>query len=320
MRGTVLVTGASGFLGGRAVREFRDHDWEVVAAGRRAEALPAGIRAFVGDLEALATARIPVDAVVHCAALSTPWGRWRDFERANVQGTMRAMEFAKRNGAKRLVFVSSPSVYATAADRIGIVEDDVDPGNRLNGYIRSKIAAERALLQASAEPGAPEVVIVRPRGLIGRGDPSLVPRLLAARDRVGIPIVGGGRNLVDLTSVENAARALRLAVETPGVGGEVFNITNGDPRAFGALAERLLAEVGLEPRFLRVDARIAYALAAVLEGVCRALPGMPEPPVTRYTVTTIAYSQTLDIAKARRLLGYAPSVTIDESLREYRDA
>ncbi|MGN8025902.1 NAD-dependent epimerase/dehydratase family protein [Microbacterium sp. 22242] len=313
----VLVTGAGGFLGRHTVRELRAHGIGVLASGRNAEALArvAGPEeTIVSSLAELPAVRRDVDAVVHCAALSTPWGRRRDFEEANVAGTRAAVAFAERNGARRFVFVSSPSVYAAARDRIGIREDEVEPGNRLNEYIRTKIAAEALLQDALREGRIPELVILRPRGLIGAGDPSLVPRLLAVHRRIGVPLFDGGRNLIDVTAVENVALALRLALTAGDPRGGVYNISNGDPRPFRALLEALLARLGEQPRFRRLPRRAAWLLAAGMEAVCAALPGRPEPPLTRYTLCTIAYSQTLDISRARAELGYTPEVSLDEAL------
>lgn len=318
MSGTgVLVTGASGFLGGHVVRDLQTHGFEVFAAGRRAIALDAIIDAehrLVGDLASLARADLPVDAVIHCAALSTPWGPWRAFLEANVEGTAQVVEFARRNGVRRIVHVSSPSVYAASRDRLAIREDQVDAGNRLNGYIRSKIAAERLLQDARNAGAFPELVILRPRGLIGTGDPSLVPRLLDVHRRVGIPLFDGGGNLIDVTAVENVATALRLALDAGDPAGGVYNISNDDPRRFRDLLTTLLELVGETPRMIPVNRRAAWGLAFALEGIFRVLPGRPEPPLTRYTLSTIAYSQTLDLTRAKRELGYEPFVSLDEAL------
>ncbi|WP_136055355.1 NAD(P)-dependent oxidoreductase [Microbacterium sp. K24] len=313
----VLVTGASGFLGGHVVRDLQAHGVEVFAAGRRATALDAVVDAehrLLGDLESLARTDLPVDAVIHCAALSTPWGPWRAFVEANVDGTAHVVAFAQRNRVRRIVHVSSPSVYAAPRDRLRIREDEVDTDNRLNGYIRSKIAAE-ALLQDARRAGAfPELVILRPRGLIGAGDPSLVPRLLDVHRRVGIPLFDGGRNLIDVTAVENVATALRLALDAGDAAGGVYNISNDDPRPFRELLTTLLELVGETPRMRPMNRRAAWVLASVLEGVFRVVPGRPEPPLTRYTLSTIAYSQTLDLTRAKAELGYAPLVSLDEAL------
>ncbi len=317
MTTTALVTGASGFLGGHVVAELRAHGYRVVGNGRNAAALPPGGPTLVGDLDALATADVPADLVVHCAALSTPWARWRDLRHANVTGTARVMAYARRNGVRRVVHVSSPSIYAAARDAIGITEDQVDPGNRLTGYIRSKIAAEELLRRERERPGSPEVVVVRPRGIVGRGDPSLVPRLLEVHDRIGVPLFDGGRALVDLTSVENVATALRLAAETPGVDGGVFNVTNDDPRPFRDLLDRLFELLGRTPRYRPLPTRPLYAAAGLMERVYAVLPGRPEPPLMRYTLSTVAFSQTLDITRAKEQLGYRPVVTLDESLASY---
>ncbi|MCS3444262.1 NAD-dependent epimerase/dehydratase family protein [Microbacterium phyllosphaerae] len=313
----VLVTGASGFLGGHVVPELQRHGYEVFAAGRNAEALALVAdpdHRVLGDLASLRARDLPVDAVIHCAALSTPWGSWKDFDRANVEGTGHVVEFARRNGARRVVHVSSPSVYAAARDRLGIREHDVDRSNRLNGYIRSKIAAEDLLLEALDARTVPEVVILRPRGLIGVGDPSLVPRLLDVHSRIGVPLFDGGHNLIDVTAVENVASALRLALDRGDPAGGVYNITNDDPRAFRELLTTLLELMGETPRFRPMSRRVAWTLASLLEGVCGVVPGRPEPPLTRYTLSTIAYSQTLDISRARNELGYRPVVSVDSAL------
>lgn len=313
----VLVTGASGFLGGHVVRDLQAHGFEVFAAGRNAAALDTLVdteHRLVGDLASLASADLPVETVIHCAALSTPWGPWRAFQQANVEGTAHVVEFARRNGVRRIVYVSSPSVYAAPRDRLSIREDEVDTGNRLNGYIRSKIAAERLLQDARNAAAFPELVILRPRGLIGAGDPSLVPRLLDVHRRVGIPLFDGGENLIDVTAVENVATALRLALDAGDPAGGVYNITNDDPRVFRDLLMTLLRLMGATPRMRRANRRTAWMLASALEGLFRMIPGRPEPPLTRYTLSTIAYSQTLDLTRAKAELGYEPLVSLDEAL------
>ena len=319
----MLVTGATGFLGGHVVRELRAHGHEVFAGGRDPERLAAVAdpeHRVPGDLKALAGLRLEVDAVVHCAALSTPWGRWAEFRAANVEGTGHVVAFARRNGVRRIVHVSSPSIYAALRDRLGIRETDVDPGNRLNGYIRSKIAAEALLQRALADGEIGELVIIRPRGLIGQGDPSLVPRLLDVHRRIGVPLFDGGRAVIDITAVENVASALRLALDHGDGAGGVYNITNGEPRVFRELLVALLGMLGVEPRLRSLNRRAAWALAAALEGACAVLPGNPEPPLTRYTLSTIAYSQTLDISRARAELGYRPQLDLDTALRRVADA
>lgn len=318
---SVLITGATGFLGGYAVNEFLAHGFRVVAHGRNPAALERlramGAATLAGDLAQLARMTQPVDVVVHAAALSSPWGKWADFEANNVAGTRHVVSFMERNAVPRLVFVSSPSVYADRGDRLGIRENRPIRSKPLSSYIRSKIAAEAFLQEAHSSGRVPELLTIRPRGIIGAGDPSVAPRLLEAHRKFGVPLFRGGKNLVDLTAVENVALALRLAATVPSANGQVYNITNGQPRPFKELLEILFTKLDLPPRYLKANATVFYGLGALLEGICRVLPGRPEPPLSRYMVSTIAYSQTLDITRARAELGYEPRVDVEQALAAF---
>ena len=318
---SVLVTGATGFLGGYAVSEFLAHGFAVVAHGRNPAALARlremGAATVAGDLAQLARLKRPVDVVVHAAALSSPWGRWQEFKESNVEGTRHVVSFMERNSVPRLVFVSSPSIHADRGDRLAMAENHPVRDKPLNSYIRSKIAAEAFLQEAHTSGRVPELLTIRPRGIIGAGDPSVAPRLLRAHRKFGVPLFRDGDNLVDLTAVENVALALRLAAEARNARGQVYNITNGQPRPFKELLEILFKELDVPPRYLKANATVFYALGALLEGICQALPGNPEPPLSRYMVSTIAYTQTLDITRARTELGYVPRVGIEQALAAF---
>ena len=65
-----------------------------------------------------------MDLVVHAGALSTVWGPWEDFYQANVLGTKYVLEACRQTGTQRLVYVSSPSIYAAPKDQLAIKESD----------------------------------------------------------------------------------------------------------------------------------------------------------------------------------------------------
>ncbi len=152
----VLVTGASGFLGGYVVRELRAQGVAVLASGRNAAALGRVAAPEEQVVSSLAPCPCAVRWTPSCTAPPCSLGPPPRVRGRELDGTRAALAFAERNGARRFVFVSSPSVYAAPRDRIGIREEDVDPGNRLNEYIRSKIAAERLLQQALREGRIPD--------------------------------------------------------------------------------------------------------------------------------------------------------------------
>ncbi len=318
----VLITGATGFLGGYIVEEFYRNGYNIIATGRDTKRLHKlkrpRITIWQGDLSDLPKLRQPVDMVVHAAALSTIWGSWNHFYTNNVAGTQQVINFCHQNNVKRLVFISSPSVYSSRGDKYMISENDFDSHNQLNNYIRSKIEAEELVNQA--QDNGLETVILRPRGIIGIGDTSIVPRLLKANDAFGVPLFRGGNNLVDLTCVENVALASRLAAESQIAAGNTYNITNDEPKELGVILEELFTATKIKPRYRKLNIMFFYNIAGVIEATYRLLKIADEPPLTRYTVCTLGYSQTLDISKAKQDLGYKPTITLSEGIESYAKA
>jgi nucleoside-diphosphate-sugar epimerase len=319
----ILVTGGTGFLGTHLCRQLRQAGHEVTALGRNREAgerLEAeGVRFVRGDLahdlNACRLAASRQDVVIHSAALSSPWGDRRDFFLANVLGTRHIVAASRASGVRRFVHVSTPSLYFDGKDRRGILEGDPMPERYLCHYSETKRRAEEVV---DAERGDMETVVLRPRGIFGPGDTTIFPRLLAAHREGRLRVIGSGKNVVDLTYVENAASACVLAA-TAGrraVGG-VFNITNGESVELWPFIGTLFGRLGLAWPPKRVPFRLAYLMAAAMEVRARRKEGQPEPPLTRYTVALLARSQTLDISAARELLGYEPAVSMDEGLERF---
>ena len=316
----VLVTGATGFLGKYVLEELVEHGYQVRAFGRNRtigqSLVNASVTFIQGDLtnqEDLTKACQEMDMVVHAGALSTVWGPWEDFYQTNVLGTKYVLEACREAKIERLVYVSSPSIYAAPRDQLDIKESDAPQENRLNNYIRSKLASEKLFKDY------PDVssVILRPRGLFGIGDTSILPRVLNLSQKIGIPLIGDGRQLMDMTCVENVALAIRLALETPQAAGEVYNITNGEPRTFRNLIEETLRGLGYPIRYRKISAPLVSAISSSLEFIYKSLKLKGEPALTRYTYYLLRYSQTLDISKAECDLGYRPKITISEGIEQY---
>lgn len=318
----VLVTGATGFLGKYLVQQLLDKGYKVYALGRNesagAELEKMGATFCKGDftdLEGCAKYFKGMDYVIHAGALSTVWGVWDDFKNINVVGTRNVCALSIKYKIKRMVYVSSPSIYSSKSDRFTIREDEYDPNNQLNYYIHSKILAEKVIRKY--EKKGLEAVIIRPRGLIGIGDTSLIPRILKANDKIGIPLFNGGKNFVDITCVENVAHACILAMTKDGVAGECFNISNGEPMEFKEILLLFLDSINKKPKYLKLPFQLVYGAACILEAVYRNHKLSGEPPLTRYTVCTLAFSQTLDISKAKEMLGYEPIISLEEGIQKY---
>ena len=122
---------------------------------------------------------------------------------------------------------------------------------------------------------------------------------------------------MDMTCVENVALAIRLAIEAPEAKGEVYNITNGEPRSFRDLLEESLTGLDYSIKYRKIPASLLSGIASSLEFIYKTLNLKGEPPLTRYTYYLLRYSQTLDISKAERELGYHPKISISEGIEQY---
>lgn len=311
MTGRVLVTGATGGLGLSLVDALAGGAREVVATGRREGADPrlraANVRYVRGDLADPAAALHlcrGIDTIFHCAALSSPWGSAAAFRSANVDATANLLAGAARHGVATLVHVSSPSIYAAMRDRVGITEADAPADPALNQYARTKLAAERLVLAAD---GAVRTAAIRPRAIVGPDDNAVLPRLVALARGGTVPLLNGGRALVEFVDVRDVVAALLLAEERiDWVHGRVVNISGGRPVSARDVSVRLAEALGLEVRLRPVPMAFARPLARVNELLSSTGAVAREPRLTRYTLAALAYSQTFDLSLARELLGWTP--------------
>lgn len=318
MRRRALVTGATGGLGLTLTQALLDAGYAVRAAGRSPAAIQRlsamGAEVVAGDLMTLDPAVLcaDIDAVFHAAALSSPWGPDAAFQRANVDLTRILLAAARHGGADAFIFVSSPSVYARWRDQTGLTETKPLPSRALNAYARTKGEAEALVLAADAFGF--RTVAIRPRAIIGPDDAVLLPRILKLVKRGRFPLFRRGRALVELTDVRDAARALILAdVHREAAGGLAVNISGGRPLPIADLVRRLGQALGVEVRIVALPLALGQVMSVAADAVCRLLPGRPEPVLTPYTLSTLAWSQTFDLTRARDLLGYEPRYDANET-------
>jgi nucleoside-diphosphate-sugar epimerase len=318
----VLVTGASGFIGAHVARHLHAIGHEVTATGRdpaRLAALSAeGLRTRAADLsrDTLLPLVDGAETVVHCAALSSPWGKRELFLAANVRATQHLLDASRQSGVRRFVHFSSPSIYFRLGDQFDTPEAFEPPRQWINAYAESKWLGEQCVRQAVA--AGLSSVILRPRAVFGEGDRAIFPRLLALAERGWFPRIGDGEARIDVTYVANVVAAVEACMRSDVAGdGRAFNITNGEPMPVSELLRHLFGALDLKVRMIPLPRRLAVALGALAEQVANLRPGQPEPRLSRYGVGVLGFSQTLDISAARQQLGYAPSVTVVEGIDRF---
>lgn len=318
----VVVTGGTGFLGRHVVWRAAREGADVVFTGRDARAAaqvqamsPRHVRwAALEHGQPDTQRRLSkickgADLLIHCAALSAPWGCREDFVRANVHSAAEVRAACEAQGVPRLVHISTPSLYFDFRDRLSIREDAPLPAP-CNDYARTKRQAEE-LLQNSPDQ---ELAILRPRALFGPWDQTLLPRLLRVMQSGSVPLMRGGHALLDLTFIDNAVDAVWLAATRPLPRPvSIWNVTDGEPRTLLSLLTALSREFQLPLRTRALPWPLVSTLARLLEAGHRLGSGK-EPALTRYSAGVLAFSQTLNIEAACQELGYTPQIGLDEGL------
>jgi 2-alkyl-3-oxoalkanoate reductase len=317
----LLVTGATGLVGSH-VAEWAAASGIPVRALVRTETdsrflAERGVEVVDGDLtrpETLRAAVAGVTHVVHSAAKVGDWGPVDAYRAVNVRALSHLLDALDSAPLKRFIHISSLGVYEPR-DHHGTDETTPPSAVGLDGYTLSKIEAEELVLRRFRDERFP-VVVLRPGFLYGPRDRTVLPRLLQRLRRGQVRYFGSGDQLLNNTFVSNLVEAVRRALEVPGIEGETFNIR--DPhlvskRTFIGTAARLAGFA--EPR-RRVPKRIAYWLAKGSEALYRTLGKTEAPLVNMARYKFLALNLDFSIDKARRVLGYEPSVPFEEGMRQ----
>ncbi|MDA3902776.1 MAG: SDR family oxidoreductase [Desulfuromusa sp.] len=305
---SVLVTGATGFVGRAVCGKLLDQSIKVHGAVRGAgnlTKLPAGAQAVsidgVGPDTDWSAALLGVDTVIHLAARvhvmdDTSEDPLVAYRQVNVAGTENLARQAVACGVKRLVFISTVKVHGEECD-VTYTEDSVlspqDP------YGVSKLEAEVALQRIADETGL-EVVIIRPPLVYGPGVKANFLRLLGIVDR-GIPLpfasIDNRRSLVYLG---NLVDAISLCATHSEAGGHAFLVSDGDDVSTPVLIRRLAKALQRPARLIPFPTRL-MRLAGKMLGKTNA-------------VDRLVGSLTLDKSNLKHQLGWQPPFTMAEGL------
>lgn len=310
----ILVTGSNGFVGGHLAAALRAQGHFVIGLGRLGAPATPVDQYLCHDLARPLAFAEPVDAVLHCAALSAPWAAPRAYQRANVDGTRHVLAYCAQHGQPYLVYLSSSSVFYRAADQFDLTEASPIPADadQLTEYSRTKRRGE-LLVQQYAGPWA----VLRPRAVFGPGDTVIFPRILRAAAAGRLPLFerGAGPPVVgDLIYIDTLVGYVLGALDRRFQG--ELNLTNHQPVVIHAFVGQLLQRLGYPAPRWRVPVAWAMRLAHVAEWVSAGLLGYREPPLTRFGVAVFAYSKTFDVRQCLAELG-PPAVSVEEGVTRF---
>ena len=311
----VALTGATGYTGGRLLRALRGRGDEVAALARPASVTGAlresGARVVEGDLkDASALSRLVEgsDAVLHVAAVYRTAGHPDGYyHEVNVAGTERLLEAAARAGVRRFVHTSTVGVHGHVATPPA---DETAPFAPGDVYQDTKAAAEILALDFGRKRGLP-VTVVRPGAIYGPGETRLL-KLFRAIARGRYAVVGSGKPFYHPVYVDDLVAGFLLALEREEAVGQAFIVAGPRYVSQNELAQLIARHTGGRVLPFHVPAWPLQIAGSLCEALC--VPLGIEPPLHRRRVDFWVKSRAFSIEKARRLLGYAPSVDLDEGI------
>lgn len=317
----MLVTGANGMVGRHVVREALRKGYDVRAFVRKHDDQSPlrglDVEIVTGDLtepECIPPALADMEYVVHTAGMVGDWGPMADYRAINqtaVESILAAL--AKRGGPlKRFVHISSLGVYRWE-DHHG--EDETIPPDYIgyDGYTTTKAQAELICQRYIKDHKLP-IVVIRPGFMYGEGDRHVLPRIVETLRAGTLMMIGDGKKVLDNLYVGSLAEAVMLAADKDVAIGQIYNIRD----------ERLVDRneyVGTVAKALgvRMPRRAPYWLARAaikpMHYTGKAL-GFTKPPLlTKPRFKFMALNLEYSIAKAKRELGYAPTVDFQDGIK-----
>ena len=314
-----LVIGANGFLGSHVTRLLVANGHDVRAMVREGantigiDDLP--VKKFLGDIwdnDTLREAMDGCDDVYYCVVDARGWLRDpAPLFHTNVDGTRNVLDVAKTVGLRKFVFTSS---YVTVGRRRGhrASEDDIITSERgLTPYVRSRLQAEKIVLQYAKEHGLPAVAMCVST-TYGSGDWGRTPHgaIIAGAAFGKLPFVMSGIEL-EAVGVDDAARAMILAAER-GQPGERYLIS--EKMISNAEVARIAAEAaGTPPPTKSIPLAMSYAMA--IAGSVKAKLRGTDELLSLGSLRLMRAEAPVDHGKAIRELGWQPT-PVEESIRE----
>jgi nucleoside-diphosphate-sugar epimerase len=313
--GRVLVTGGGGFVGSHLVEDQIRRGLRVRALDLHLEALAgnqsAQLERIVGDVASstvLEQALAGVDVVYHLASKHLEVGiPDAEYRRVNVDGTRRLLVLCAQSGVRRFVYCSTTGLMGHIA---GPPADEEAPARPDIIYEQTKWEAEQ-LVREFARGASLETVIVRPAWVYGPRCPR-TEKLFRAAEKGRFLMVGDGRCLRHPIFVDDMSLGFHLAGTVAGAAGRTYII--GDDRAVPVrqLIATVARTVGKPMRLVTLPPGVAALLFRGVEAACLAVG--KKPPVSSRSLKFFTQQTAYDTSRARRELGFQPTVSLEEGL------
>lgn len=316
-----VVTGATGTIGPTLVGRLLEAGYQVRILARRqpqCSLFDDSVQVELADIcDPAAVGHLiqGTDVVFHLAAKlhipDPPPELHAEYRRVNVEGTRNVVELAVTAGVRRLVYVSTVTVYGPTDVQ---VIDESAPARPDTIYSRTKLEGERVTLAAQRADGKPLAVVLRLATVYGPRQKGNFQRLVQALARGRFVPVGDGRNRRTLVYVRDAVGAMLLAAEHPEAVGQIFNVTDGCVHTMRDILIAICQALGRPAPRLHLPLPVARAGAAGLE-YAFALVGR-RAPLARSTLDKFVEDAAYSGQRIQTELGFRPAYDLQAGWQE----
>lgn len=314
-----LITGASGFLGGRLAQILIEAGDEVQVLARHGadlRHLPEGkfgvVRGSLADAGALASGVRGATHIYHCAACSTDWAPDATYRAANVEGTANLIAAARKaSHLQRFVHVSTTDVYGYPEVPCGEDHPCVDAGLPYN---QTKGLAEATVWEAARTDGLP-VTVVRPATIYGPRGKDFTQEIATMLRQRMMATIDRGSARGGFIYVDDVAEAMIAVAGKPAAVGQAYNLCDASGTTWAGYLRSFAEQLGTREPWIDLPFSAAMKVAAGMEGLHRTLRLRGRPLLTRHAVILLGRDQEFPVGKARAEFGFAPRVTVEEGIR-----
>lgn len=314
-----LVTGATGFIGGRLCRELAARGVDVRALVLPGEGVDH-IESFITEIArgnitsplSLRGSADDVDIVFHLAARVVDWGTREDFYSSILDGTKNLLEECTGR-TSRYVQVSSIAACGLGEHMTGRKEDEATNKSGVP-YNDAKADAEKLVMSYHGRSGL-SCTIVRPANVTGAGS-VWVKDVLERFKKGPVPLIDGGQNSASLIHVDNLVDGIIRAGTMDVASGRIYHLRDDWEVTWNQYLTDLSAMIGKKPSF-NISFNLAWTLGRYLEKICTPL-GI-RPPVTRLAAGVMGRDLDVDASRAREELGWSTRVSYEEAMVEIRE-
>jgi nucleoside-diphosphate-sugar epimerase len=311
-----LVTGATGFIGGRLTRRLVSEGFSVrclVRDGSDVSQLEQlDVELAVGDLTlapSLARAVAGCSYVCHCGAVVSDWATVREIKQTNVVGTRNLLEASVAAQVARFVHFSTTDVYGHPG--LPGVDETHAPTRFRNWYAQTKLDAEREVRWTRTAHGL-DAVVLRPATVYGPGSVDVVGEIARAIGNGTMLLIGNGRAVAGLCFIDNVVDAAILALAHDAAPGRAFTISDGLDVTWREFTDALANGLGFSRVRWSMPYSIAHRVGFSLElgyRILRMATGVSTRPLlSRQAVQVLGRDQDFSNHAARELLGWEPRV------------